>query len=77
MPFSDTKFQRVETGLQDLRSPADLRKLLTRYGVTGEDDITRLLAVQREASGLEWWMPYAATLSLGMPRLLGIESAAK
>ena len=75
MPFSDTKFQRVETGLQDLRSPADLRRLLTRYGSTAEDEIARLLAAQREASGQEWWMPHEAGMSPGMPRLLGIESA--
>lgn len=77
MAFSDTKLQRVETGLQDLRSAADLRKLLSRYGVIHEGDVERLVATQREASSQEWWTPHVANMSPGMPRFLGIESAAQ
>lgn len=75
--FSDTKLQRVETGLQDLRSASDLRKLLDRYGVTDEEEVERLVAVQREASSREWWTPLATELTAGMPRFLGIEAAAQ
>ncbi|MFE5122071.1 helix-turn-helix domain-containing protein [Streptomyces sp. NPDC056669] len=75
--FSDTKLQRVETGLQDLRSASDLRKLLTLYGVTDEEEVERLVAVQREASSREWWTPLATELTPGMPRFLGIEAAAQ
>ncbi|MGW5442575.1 helix-turn-helix domain-containing protein [Streptomyces asiaticus] len=75
--FSDTKLQRVETGLQDLRSASDLRKLLTLYGVTDEEEVERLVAVQREASSREWWTPLATELTSGMPRFLGIEAAAQ
>ncbi|MFE9333801.1 helix-turn-helix domain-containing protein [Streptomyces sp. NPDC006925] len=77
LSFSDTKLQRVETGLQDLRSAGDLRKLLIRYGVTDEDEMDRLVATQREASSREWWTPVATDLSAGMPRFLGVESAAR
>ncbi|WP_433891606.1 helix-turn-helix domain-containing protein [Streptomyces sp. CA-111067] len=77
MSFSDTKLQRVETGLQDLRSAGDLRKLLDRYGVTDEDEVERLVETQRDASSQEWWSPHAANMNPGMPRFLGIESAAQ
>lgn len=77
MPFSDTKLQRVETGLQDLRSAGDLRQLLSRYGITDEDELERLVATQRDASSQEWWTPHTAHMNSGMPRFLGIESAAQ
>ncbi|MGK5533710.1 helix-turn-helix domain-containing protein [Streptomyces sp. URMC 129] len=77
MSFSDTKLQRVETGLQDLRSAGDLRKLLSRYGITDDEEVERLVATQREASSQEWWTPHAAHMPSGMPRFLGIESAAE
>ncbi|MDT0305804.1 helix-turn-helix transcriptional regulator [Streptomyces sp. DSM 44917] len=77
MPFSDTKLQRVETGLQDLRSAGDLRKLLTRYGVTDDEEVSRLVETQREASSQEWWTPRVTSMYPGMPRFLGIESSAQ
>ncbi|MDT3397343.1 helix-turn-helix transcriptional regulator [Streptomyces sp. B1866] len=77
LPFSDTKLQRVETGLQDLRSAGDLRKLLARYGITDEDEIEQLVATQRDASSQEWWLDGAANMHAGMSRLIGIESAAQ
>ncbi len=77
MSFSDTKLQRVETGLQDLRSAGDLRKLLDRYGVTDEEEVDRLVATQRGAASQEWWTDHNGYLSSGMPRFLGIEAAAQ
>lgn len=71
------KLQRVETGLQDLRSADGLRSLLTLYGVTDERDVEQLLAIQREASSQDWWTPYRSTMPSGMPRFVGIESAAR
>lgn len=71
------KLQRVETGLQDLRSAADLRALLELYGVTAEEDVTQLLAIQRESASQDWWTPFRKTLPSGMPRFVGIESAAR
>ncbi|WP_267242582.1 helix-turn-helix domain-containing protein [Streptomyces sp. PR69] len=75
--ISDTKLQRVETGLQSFRRAEELRKLLSLYDVTDEDEVEALLALQREASSQEWWMNYTGHLSSGMPRFLGVESAAK
>ncbi|MER6109354.1 helix-turn-helix domain-containing protein [Streptomyces hirsutus] len=71
------KLQRVETGLQDLRSAADLRSLLKLYGVTDDRDVEQLLAIQREAASQDWWTPYRSTMPSGMPRFVGIESAAR
>lgn len=77
LPLSDTKLYRVETGLQDLRSSGDLRKLLATYGVTEEDSVDRLLAIQREGSSREWWTQFKGSMPSGMPRFVGIESAAQ
>lgn len=71
------KLQRVETGLQDLRSAGDLRALLELYGVTDDRDVEQLLAIQREAASQDWWTPYRSTMPSGMPRFVGIEAAAR
>lgn len=78
LSFSETKLQRVETGLQDLRNAGDLRKLLARYGVTDDDAVDQLVEIQRTASRQDWWMPYTmATMAPAMPRFLGVESVAQ
>ncbi|MCC2276160.1 helix-turn-helix domain-containing protein [Streptomyces sp. ET3-23] len=77
MPFSETKVQRVETGLQSFRQARELRKLLERYGVTEDDAVEQLLEIQREASSQEWWTEYKDVMPSGMQRFVGIESAAK
>ncbi|WP_019982766.1 MULTISPECIES: helix-turn-helix transcriptional regulator [unclassified Streptomyces] len=71
------KLQRVETGLQDLRSAADLRALLEHYGVTDDRDVEQLLAIQRAGASQDWWTLYRSTMPSGMPRFVGIESAAR
>ncbi|MBD0670071.1 helix-turn-helix domain-containing protein [Streptomyces sp. CBMA156] len=78
LPFSETKLQRVETGLQDLRNAGDLRRLLARYAVTCEEEVNRLVELQRTASRQDWWTPYtAAPMTTAMPRFLGVESASQ
>ncbi|WP_183091518.1 DUF5753 domain-containing protein [Streptomyces radicis] len=42
-----------------------------------DDEVDRLLAIQREASSREWWTQYKGSMSSGMPRFVGIESAAR
>ncbi|MFF1678437.1 helix-turn-helix domain-containing protein [Streptomyces sp. NPDC058256] len=71
------KLQRVETGLQDLRSAADLRALLDLYGVTDDQDVDQLLEIQRQSASQDWWTPFKSTMPSGMPRFVGIESAAR
>jgi transcriptional regulator with XRE-family HTH domain len=77
LPFSETKLQRVETGLQDLRASGTLRKLLIRYGVTDDETVDRLLAIQRDASSQEWWTRSPTMMPSGMPRHIAVESAAR
>ncbi|MFD8598087.1 helix-turn-helix domain-containing protein [Kitasatospora sp. NPDC059646] len=78
LPFSETKLQRVETGLQDLRNAGDLRKLLARYGIDDEEAVDRLVEIQRTASRQDWWTPYmVAPMAPSMPRFLGVESSAQ
>ncbi|MFJ2956727.1 helix-turn-helix domain-containing protein [Streptomyces sp. NPDC087270] len=72
-----SKLQKVEKGLTDLGSAGALRDLLGFYGVTDEDDVNQVLAIQREAASTDWWTPYRSTMPSGMPRFVGIESAAR
>ncbi|MFJ3847350.1 helix-turn-helix domain-containing protein [Streptomyces albidoflavus] len=77
LPFDETALQRVETGWKSFRQGAHLRALLERYGVTDEEEIDRLVALQREGSSREWWTPVSTSLVSGMPRFLGVERAAR
>ncbi|UGY94277.1 DUF5753 domain-containing protein [Streptomyces gobiensis] len=54
-----------------------MRKLLARYGITDEESVDRLLAIQREGSSREWWTQFKGSMPSGMPRFVGIESAAQ
>jgi transcriptional regulator with XRE-family HTH domain len=74
--ISESKLQRIETGLQDARTADNLRKLLSRYGVTDDDAVEQLLEIQRAAASREWWTQYKGFMPSGMPRFVGIESAA-
>lgn len=76
MKFDESTLQRVETGWRSFRQAGHLRDLLERYGVTDEEDVDRLLALQRDASSREWWTDTTTNMLSGMPRFLGVESAA-
>jgi hypothetical protein len=71
------KLHRVEKGLQDLGTAGALRALLDYYGLDDEDGVEQLLAIQREAASTDWWTPFRSTMPSGMPRFVGIESAAR
>lgn len=75
--FDESTLQRVETGWKSFRQAGHLRELLERYGVTDEEQVDRLVALQREASSREWWTGASTTMLSGMPRFLGVESAAR
>ncbi|MFE6775355.1 helix-turn-helix domain-containing protein [Streptomyces sp. NPDC057702] len=77
LPIDESTLQRVETGWKSFRQAAQLRELLERYGITDEEQVARLLSLQREASSREWWTGTGTTMLSGMPRFLGVESAAK
>ncbi|UQA97981.1 helix-turn-helix domain-containing protein [Streptomyces halobius] len=77
MHFDETTLQRVETGWKSFRQAGHLRELLERYGITDEEQVNRLVALQRDASSREWWTGTGTTMLSGMPRFLGVESAAR
>lgn len=77
LPFSESKLQRVETGMQDLRNSSYLRRLLARYGLDDEEGVDHLLEIQRQASSQEWWhTDYRDAMPSDLERFVGIESAA-
>lgn len=75
--FDESTLQRVETGWKSFRQAGHLRELLERYGITDEEQVNRLVALQREASSREWWTGTGSSMVSGMPRFLGVESAAR
>ncbi|WP_406452437.1 helix-turn-helix domain-containing protein [Streptomyces sp. NBC_00876] len=75
--FDESTLQRVETGWKSFRQAGHLRELLERYGVTDDEQVDRMVALQREASSREWWTGTGTTMLSGMPRFLGVESAAR
>ncbi|QKW50480.1 helix-turn-helix domain-containing protein [Streptomyces buecherae] len=77
LPIDESTLQRVETGWKSFRQASQLRALLKKYGIEDEEQVTRLLSLQREASSREWWTGTGTTMLSGMPRFLGVESAAK
>ncbi|MYU55053.1 MULTISPECIES: helix-turn-helix domain-containing protein [Streptomyces] len=77
LPFDESTLQRVETGWKSFRQAGHLRDLLKRYGVTDAEQVGRWVALQREASSREWWTGTGTNLLSGMPRFLGVESAAR
>ncbi|MDT3398752.1 helix-turn-helix transcriptional regulator [Streptomyces sp. B1866] len=75
--FSASKLHRVENGLAALKSAADLRALLERYGVTSEEDIEFLTEIQRGSLNRGWWAPYRSIMPSGMATYVGLESGAR
>lgn len=75
--FDESTLQRVEAGWKSFRQAGHLRELLERYGVTDDEQVDRMVALQREASSREWWTGTGTTMLSGMPRFLGVESAAR
>lgn len=77
LTFSTTKLHRVENGLTALRSSAELRVLLERYGVTDEEDIEFLTEIQRDSVNRGWWSQYRSTMPSGMAMYVGLETGAR
>ncbi|WP_052848229.1 helix-turn-helix domain-containing protein [Streptomyces avicenniae] len=76
LDLSERKLQRIETELHGLRSAEVLKALMDRYGVESPDARNHLLEMFREASSQEWFTQYRALMPSGMPRFVGVESAA-
>jgi transcriptional regulator with XRE-family HTH domain len=75
--LSTTKLYRVENGLTALKSVAELRVLLDRYGVTDEEDINFLTEIHRDSLNRGWWSQYRNVMPSGMAMYVGLESGAR
>ncbi|AEM82899.1 helix-turn-helix domain-containing protein [Streptomyces violaceusniger] len=77
LTFSPSKLHRVENGLTGLKTTAELRTLLDRYGVEEEDDVDFLVEIHRDSLNRGWWSLYRSVLPSGMGMYIGLESGAR
>jgi transcriptional regulator with XRE-family HTH domain len=73
--WSPSKISRIETG-QTAASPADLRRLLDMYDVTGTTR-ERLEGLGQSAGQRGWWDAYADTLGPEYTALIALEAEAQ
>jgi Domain of unknown function (DUF5753)/Helix-turn-helix domain len=72
---SRSKISRMETGRVGFKL-RDVEDLLTLYGVTGEQERAKVLALARRSRAPEWWTQYNDILPDWFETYLGLESAA-
>lgn len=72
---SESKISRLEGGKVSFRE-ADVRDLLTHYGVAESPIRAAVLASLREANALGWWRSYNDVLPTWFERYVGLEAAA-
>ncbi|MFE7274347.1 helix-turn-helix domain-containing protein [Streptomyces sp. NPDC057623] len=75
--ISEASLQRIETGSLNFRNVGDLRKLLTKYGVTDEEVIESLISLNRESSQQDWLTQHRGLMPAGMPGFVGLEPVAQ
>jgi transcriptional regulator with XRE-family HTH domain len=72
---SRSKISRMETGRVGLKV-RDVEDLLSLYGVTGEQQRAKVVALARRSRAPEWWAKYNDILPDWFETYLGLESAA-
>jgi transcriptional regulator with XRE-family HTH domain len=72
---SRSKISRMETGRVGLKV-RDVEDLLTLYGVTGEQQRAKVVALARQSRAPQWWAKYNDILPDWFETYLGLESAA-
>jgi transcriptional regulator with XRE-family HTH domain len=72
---SRSKISRMETGHVGFKK-RDINDLLTLYGVTDEQQRSRILSIAEQASQPDWWNGYSDVLPGWFENYLGLESAA-
>ncbi|MBD0837695.1 helix-turn-helix domain-containing protein [Streptomyces sp. TRM68416] len=75
--ISEASLQRIETGSLNFRNVGDLRKLLTKYGVTDEEVIESLISLNRESNQQDWLTQHRGLMPAGMPGFVGLEPEAQ
>jgi hypothetical protein len=72
---SRSKISRMETGRVGFKS-RDVEDLLTLYGVTDEEQRSKVLALARQSNVPDWWTKYSDILPDWFETYLSLESAA-
>ncbi len=72
---SRSKISRMETGRVGLKL-RDVEDLLTLYGVLGQEERARVIALAKRSRAPEWWTQYNDILPDWFETYLGLESAA-
>ncbi|MGW0838237.1 helix-turn-helix domain-containing protein [Streptomyces prunicolor] len=75
--ISEAALQRIETGSLNFRNVGDLRKLLTRYGVSDEAVVESLINLNRESATQDWLTQFRGIMPAGMPGFVGLEPEAR
>jgi transcriptional regulator with XRE-family HTH domain len=71
---SRSKISRLETGQVGFKA-RDITDLLTLYGVTDEQEQSRILDLTRQSGQPDWWTQYSDVLPDWFEHYLGLESA--
>jgi len=71
---SRSKISRLETGQVGFKA-RDIADLLTLYGVTDEQEQSRILDLTRQSGQPDWWTQYSDVLPDWFENYLGLESA--
>lgn len=77
LKISETSLQRIETGALNFRNVGDLRKLLSKYGVTDEAVIESFINLNRESSTQDWLTQYRGPMPPELPAFVGLEPEAR
>jgi hypothetical protein len=72
---SRSKISRLENGRVGFKI-RDVEDLLTLYGVTDEEQRSKVLALARQSNAPDWWTRYSDILPDWFETYLGLESAA-
>ena len=73
---SDSKISRMELGRSGFKE-RDVAVLLSRYGVTDEEECDQLLSLARRANQPGWWHSYSDLLPAWFQSYIGLEQAAE
>lgn len=75
LDWSLSKLIRIERGSVGI-SVTDLKALLLHYGMTGTDEVDRMVAMARASKKTAWWQQYRDVYSPDFFTFLGLEASA-
>ncbi|MEU2563456.1 helix-turn-helix transcriptional regulator [Streptomyces longispororuber] len=75
--ISEASLLRIENGDLNFRNVGDLRRLLSKCGVTDEEIIERLAELNRESGRQDWLTQFRGLMPAGLPGFVGLEPEAR